>query len=67
MDFQNTWIPSLYGTAKARIYNTYRKNKEIDFVCEKNKSKIYVHVSYILSTPENVQREFEPLEKVQYN
>lgn len=43
------------------------KNKEIDFICEKNKKRIYVQVSYLLSTPETIQREFGELEKIQDN
>ncbi len=39
----------------------------MDFVCEKNKSKIYIQVSYILNTPETLKREFEPLENIQDN
>lgn len=37
------------------------KNKEIDFVCEKQDNKIYVQVAYLLSTPETIEREFSPL------
>jgi predicted AAA+ superfamily ATPase len=32
--------------------------KEIDFICEKRKEKIYVQVSYLLASEETVQREF---------
>lgn len=37
------------------------RNKEIDFVCEKHDNKIYVQVTYLLSSPETIEREFSPL------
>lgn len=75
IDDNKKWIPRIlenivYMELLRRGYTIHIgkiKNKEIDFVCEKNKSKIYVQVSYILSTLETVKREFEPLEKVQDN
>lgn len=32
--------------------------KEIDFVCSKNGQKIYIQVSYLLASPETINREF---------
>ncbi|MDR0911946.1 MAG: ATP-binding protein [Methanobrevibacter sp.] len=37
---------------------------EIDFVCKKNKNKIYIQVSYILADEEVIKREFRPLMKI---
>lgn len=40
---------------------------EIDFICSKGEEKIYIQVSYLLSSPETIEREFSVLEKVQDN
>ncbi len=32
--------------------------KEIDFVCEKHNQKLYIQVSYLLASPETIEREF---------
>ena len=69
------WIPRileniLYIELLRRGYSIHigkLKNKEIDFICQKAKNKIYIQVSYILNTPETLKREFEPLEKIQDN
>lgn len=42
------------------------KNKEIDFVCEKQKEKIYIQVAYLI-TDENKEREFGNLLAIQDN
>ncbi|MBU0722636.1 ATP-binding protein [Patescibacteria group bacterium] len=42
------------------------KNKEIDFVCEKQNKKIYIQVAYII-TDENKEREFGNLLEIQDN
>lgn len=75
IDDNEKWIPRIleniiYIELLRRGYKVHIgkiKNKEVDFVCEKNKSKIYIQVSYILNTPETLQREFEPLEKIPDN
>ena len=41
--------------------------KEIDFVCRKNKEKIYVQVSYKLSADKTIDREFSGLAKIDDN
>ena len=41
--------------------------REIDFVCEKRKEKIYVQVSYLLASEETVQREFGAYESIRDN
>jgi len=41
--------------------------KEIDFVCEKKKEKLYVQVSYLLASEETVSREFGAYESVRDN
>ena len=38
--------------------------KEIDFVCQRYNKKIYIQVSYYLSTEETIKREFTPLLEV---
>lgn len=43
------------------------KEKEIDFVAEKNREKLYVQVSYILATEIVIEREFSGLEKISDN
>lgn len=43
------------------------RDKELDFVCKKGEKIIYIQVSYILSENNTVQREFEPLLKIQDN
>ena len=43
------------------------KNREVDFVCEKNNKKIYVQVSYLLSSEKTIEREFSALEKIPDN
>jgi len=42
-------------------------DKEIDFIAEKENSKIYLQVSYLLTTPDTVKREFSPLKQIQDN
>ena len=40
---------------------------EIDFVAKKHKSKVYIQVTYSLSSDETIEREFRPLLKVKDN
>ena len=42
-------------------------NYEVDFVAEKEKSKQYIQVAYILSTHETISREFGALEQINDN
>lgn len=37
------------------------RDKEIDFVCLRDNSKIYIQVAYLLATDEVIEREFSPL------
>ena len=39
-------------------------DKEIDFVCIKRNRKIYIQVTYILSSEETIQREFSVLNRI---
>ena len=41
--------------------------KEIDFVCEKKKDKLYIQVSYLLASEETIRREFGVYESVRDN
>ncbi len=42
-------------------------NAEVDFVATRKGEKIYIQVTYLLSSPETVEREFVPLEKIPDN
>ena len=42
-------------------------DKEIDFVCRKQNNKLYVQVTYILASPETIEREFSVLEQIPDN
>lgn len=42
-------------------------DKEIDFVCRKQSSKLYIQVTYMLASADTVEREFGILEKVPDN
>jgi uncharacterized protein len=42
-------------------------NYEVDFIAEKEEKKLYIQVSYIMSTKETVEREFSVLESVRDN
>lgn len=44
-----------------------KDNLEIDFIAEKNEEKIYIQVSYLLSSQETTEREFAPLKKINDN
>lgn len=48
-----------YDVKIGKIYN-----KEIDFLCEKDGNKCYIQVTWLLSGPECIEREFTPLLKV---
>ncbi len=69
VDDNTNWIPRVlenivYNELIRRGYSVKIgkiKNKEIDFVCQKYDKKIYVQVSYYLSTEKTVEREFSPL------
>lgn len=69
VDDNTKWIPRVlenivYNELIRRGYSVKIgkiKNKEIDFVCQKYDKKIYVQVSYYLSTEKTVEREFSPL------
>ncbi len=39
-------------------------DKEIDFVCTKRNKKIYIQVTYILSSEETIQRVFSALNRI---
>jgi predicted AAA+ superfamily ATPase len=40
---------------------------EVDFIAEKNNSRIYVQVAYLLASEETIEREFLPLKKIKDN
>ena len=42
-------------------------SKEIDFICEKKKEKLYVQVAYLLASEETIQREFGVYESIRDN
>jgi predicted AAA+ superfamily ATPase len=49
------------------VYVGKIKDKEVDFVFEKNGKKLYFQVCYLLVDEEVIQREFGNLEKIQDN
>ena len=42
-------------------------NKEIDFVCTRDKEKIYIQVTYLLESDSTIEREFSGLAKINDN
>ena len=42
-------------------------DKEIDFVCEKRGQKLYVQVTYLLASPETIDREFRVYDTIRDN
>ena len=42
-------------------------NLEVDFVCKKQSSPIYIQVSYLLASEETIEREFKPLKSINDN
>lgn len=44
-----------------------RNRKEIDFIAQKNKTKIYLQVCYLLGSEKTIQREFGNLESIKDN
>ena len=60
----------VYLELKRRGYNVFVgkfENKEIDFIAEKENRKVYIQVSYLLSSPETVAREFSVLQMIKDN
>ena len=43
------------------------ENKEIDFIAEKENRKIYIQVTYLLSSQEIIEREFSVLKLIKDN
>lgn len=41
-----------------KVFVGVLRNKEIDFVAEKDNERIYIQVSYLLSEPQTIEREF---------
>lgn len=69
-DINQTLENIVYVELLRRNYKvTVGKNnaKEIDFIAEKDKSKIYVQVTYLLASDETIEREFSVLESVPDN
>jgi len=44
-----------------KVYIGKFKDKEIDFIAEKNNQKIYIQVTYKMESKKTIDREFEPL------
>lgn len=42
-------------------------NKEVDFVCDKRGERIYIQVTYLLASPETIQREFGVYDNIRDN
>lgn len=52
----NELIRRNYSVKIGKIYD-----REIDFLCEKHDKKVYIQVTYLLSAPDIIEREFSPL------
>ncbi len=55
---------------KRKNYDVYigkLENKEIDFIAEKKKRRVYIQVCYLLASKETIDREFAPLAAVKDN
>ena len=50
-----------------KVYIGKLGNKKVDFVAEKEDERIYIHVSYIMNTPQTITREFAVLESIRDN
>ena len=44
-----------------------REDKEIDFICTKNKEKKYIQVAYLLADEKTIEREFSVFDKIKDN
>ena len=42
-------------------------NKEIDFICKKRNEKLYIQVTYLLASPETIEREFGVFQNITDN
>ena len=65
-DFENLVFLEL----KRRGYQVFIgkfENKEIDFIAEKENRKIYIQVTYLLSSQEIIEREFSVLKLIKDN
>lgn len=70
IDFNKLYENVVYLELLARGYDVKvgkTDNYEIDFVAYKGKERIYVQVSYLLASPETVEREFGNLERINDN
>ena len=55
---------------KRRGYNVYVGKegvREVDFIAERNKNKVYIQVTYMTTTPETLSREIAPLKNIDDN
>lgn len=50
-----------------RVYIGKLGDREIDFIAEKEGKRLYLQVTYLLASPETVEREFTPLKMVTDN
>ncbi|MDO5774941.1 MAG: ATPase, partial [Spirochaetales bacterium] len=50
-----------------KVFVGKKNDAEIDFIAEKNGSKIYVQVAYLLASEETVRREFSVYELIKDN
>ena len=60
----------VYNDLRRRGYKVYvgkLGEKEVDFIAEKQNNKIYVQVSYMLTTEDTIQRELAPLQVIKDN
>ena len=60
----------VYLELKRRGYQIYIGkfgNREIDFIAEKENRKMYIQVTYMLSSPETIEKEFSALRSIKDN
>ena len=70
IDFNKLYENVVYLELLSRGYDVKvgkTDNYEIDFVAYKGKERIYVQVSYLLASPETIEREFGNLERINDN
>lgn len=72
LSFRDTDLPGVlenivYLELRRRNYNVYigkLGEYEIDFIGEKEGKKVYIQVTYLLASPEVMEREFSPLRQI---
>ena len=56
-----------YTVSVGKIANSKSGEKEVDFIAENTKGKLYIQVCYILANEKTIEREFSPLLEIRDN